>query len=467
MNNFFIVLLTISITGSILFIFLLFIDRLLNKYEVTLQYTLMKLILLFYFVPAVLIPINNLIKITPIKVETKGADIHSWISYAKGSEYIFNQHYNKLSLVLLVVWLIGVVYVFVGDILKSKRLLTQIYILSTKENDLEINSIKDRLLTELKINKNIEIYRSNLVDSPCISGIIQTKILLPTELFSEIEIELVLKHELYHYKKNDIFFNMLILVFHGIYWFNPIIRCFTSRMNSFCEMSCDRYVLRNSTKEVRCIYADLLLRIANKAGNKKKYGLTTFVSQNEKYMKRRLSNIMKLNLQRKNFFLTAGIIFTIVLCPITTYASAIGTTHVYNKILSYTNSRELEKEDKMQGELIKEYYGSIGDSTYFSVDTRGTNLVDMKIKPDATSTSSSVLVQKGGTIKVFISGENTTDKFKIVIKLGEEVKAKETSKGGDINYTYTVDTKGSYSVSIINLSSSNTIHVSGSIIIKQ
>ena len=93
------------------------------------------------------------------------------------------------------------------------------------------------------------------MSSPCITGWKETKIFLPKVSFSNKEIELLLKHELYHYKKRDIIYNFLIAIFWGIHWFNPIIWIFTAQIYNFGEVACDQFVLNGTSKEVRELYA--------------------------------------------------------------------------------------------------------------------------------------------------------------------------------------------------------------------
>lgn len=469
MNKFLIVLFAISISGSILFLFFLLLDKIYCKFKIVFQNETIKLVLLIFVLLAIGIPIFYLINISPVTLNVRGEDIRSWTSFINLGEHVFTQRIYIVSILIFSIWLIGFILVSTKTVIRNINFITQMHILAKEEKDLNLQEVKHKIATELHIKKDIKIFRSNLIISPCISGILVPRIYLPMNDFTDIEINLLLKHEMYHYKRRDILYNILITILYGIYWFNPIIRIFIKKLYDFCELSCDQYVLNNASKKFRTIYAELLIHLSEEAINKKKYGLTTFISQDEVFMKRRIYNIMRVNGKINKFILLAEIIFVINLCPITIYASAIGTTQFYNHMLSYASlnsSEEKLNQNQVNYWEKQNYVNSLNLKDSIYIDTKGTNPVDMKILKGGTGKSSSFKVAKGGTIKVFISTEKSTDKFRAVIKLGKEEIASGTSDSGDVNYTYNVETSDYYTVSIINLSS-NSIHVSGSIIVNQ
>lgn len=463
MNKFIIVILAISISENILFLYMLLCNRIFFKNEVILQNKLMKITFIFFLIPGIILSFIYIVKITPVISKVSGADIHFWISYIGENNDNFEWNDNGLGKGVFYAWLIGFIIVSLRKINQNIKLLNQMFLLSYKEEDQKINLIKEKILDELKISKKIDIYRSNLAISPCIYGIFHMKIFLPHEDFSEIEIELILKHELFHYKRQDIWLNLLISLFSCIYWFNPIIRLYTQSLYNFGEMSCDQYVLRNTSKDIKIVYANLLVKTSEKMIKNEICKLTAFISQDEKFMKRRLYNIMRNNTKIKKLILIGGICSTLILCPVTTYAATLGITNMYNKVLSYTNlykTSDIKENKRFQAD----YNQQVETIVNFSLENRGSNPVDMKIKPKGKSQSDQFIVKKNGTIKVFISGEQTEDKFKVIIKSGNVEKVSKTSSNGDINYTYTADSTDSYTVTIIN-SSSKTIHITGSIII--
>lgn len=248
------------------------------------------------------------------------------------------------------------------------------------------------------------------------------KIILPKERYSETDIEFILKHELYHYKKYDITFNILLSLFWAFYWFNPLIKLITKQLLILCEMSCDQFVLKNSSRENKIAYAELLIRSSERTVRNKYTRLTSFTSQGEDVMKKRLYGIMKENLKinRKTIAGTFAILF--VLCPATTFAATLGVTNVYNKLLANTDfSQTFQRENGEESEkLSKEYEESVKETETFILEDRGSNSIDMKISGNKSSESKKLYINKGDSLKIILVGEKTTDKFKVVIKAGQK-----------------------------------------------
>lgn len=467
MNRFIAILLTISLAGSILFLLFLLLNYIFINYDAIIKSFFMKILFLFFFLPALSVPFIYFLKNSPIVHNTKGADIHMWIEYTSNSEFLFKQDYFGVGTLIFYVWLIGFLITLFKNTFVEKVLLEQIAILSEEETDKKIKSVKERIIKELHINKEIPIYRTNLVGSPCVCGIFHVKIILPKEQYSETDIEFILKHELYHYKKYDIIFNILLSFFWAFYWFNPLIKLITKQLLILCEMSCDQFVLKNSSRENKIAYAELLIRSSERKVRNKYTRLTSFTSQGEDVMKKRLYGIMKENLKINRKTIAGTLAILSVLCPATTFAATLGVTNVYNKLLANTDfSQTFQRENEEESEkLSKEYEESVKETEIFILEDRGSNSIDMKISGNKSSESKKLYIEKGDSLKIFLVGEKTTDKFKVVIKAGQKKKLVKESEEGEVNYTYTADETANYTITIKNLNS-NAIHVNGVINIR-
>lgn len=343
------------------------------------------------------------------------------------------------------------------------RSIREMSILAKKEEDLDILQIKEKIQEELQIKKNIELYRTALLSSPCITGWKETKIFLPKMPFSKEEIELLLKHELYHYKKKDIIYNFFIAIFWGIHWFNPIIWLFTAQIYNFGEVACDQFVLDGASKEVKQLYAELLIRIAE-SPNKRKYGLTSFTNEDTKFMKRRIYHIMKSTKGKKSLSMVA-IALGIILAPTATYASAVGVATVYDKILENTGvfyepvEEVKEAKEFIEPEVIPEF-------VTFSIEERGATPILCSIAANGRAETSLISMKKGQEMDMKIMGDDS-DQFKVEVILNGKVqssKSSKTSVSGNVKFAYIAKESGSYKVQITNLSSKK-ISVTGSITI--
>ncbi len=450
MNEVFVGLITISIAGSFLFVVFMLFDHLGCIKSFVWQYVVMKGLLLFFLVPAVLFPFLYFWERQPQEVIMEGDDLTHWTLYEANISNILEKDWSHFTILFFIIWLIGFCFVFVRGVIKDKRAIEEMSILAKKEESKEILEIQDRIQKELKIKKEIPIYRSTLVSSPCITGWKETKIFLPKVSFSNKEIELLLKHELYHYKKRDIIYNFLIAIFWGIHWFNPIIWIFTAQIYNFCEVACDQFVLNGTSKGVRELYANLLIKIAE-VPNKRKYGLTSFTNEDTKFMKRRVYFIMKSTKRKKGLSLIA-VALGVVLAPTATYASAVGVTNVYDKVLENTGVfYEQPKEVQEIKEFVEPEF--IPDIVTFSIEERGTTTISFDMAGNGSAESKYFSVKKGEQLQITLMGEKVSDKFKVEVIFNNKVQASKTSVEGDVRFSYIAKSAGDYKLKIKNLES--------------
>lgn len=461
MNEFLIILVATSLSGSLLFLLFYWLDKLLLREKLIHQYMVMKILLLFFFLPALVIPIYYLVDRQPEVVEMKGDDFTEWTLYEGNMYNIATKEWNVLTICLIGIWIVGLCYILIKNIRKDMAYIMTIDSLSELGEEEDIEKIKEEIQRELKITKKVEIRKTSLVDSPCIYGNKKPKIYFPKEQFTQEEMELLLRHELYHCKKRDNIFNMIMTIFWSVYWFNPIIWLFTSQFYNLCEIDCDRFVLSGKSKEIKEIYAELLLKIASNS-TKPKYGLTSFKSQNTKFMKRRIYYIMK-NTQKKKGMAIAMIGGLIALCPITTYAAAQGMTTLYDKALEpipIVYDSEANKPAKEVKPYKEPEY--VADVVIFQIDPKGTTAVNTYVAENGMAKSTDVYAKKGEEMNITLSGVNSSDRFKAEVTLNGTVKASKTSESGTIRLNYTAKETGNYIIVIKNLGSSR-IKVSGSI----
>lgn len=74
-------------------------------------------------------------------------------------------------------------------------------------------------------------------------GFFHPAILLPPVKFAGDELSLILKHELIHFKRHDLWYKALILEATALHWFNPVVYLMAKAAAVQCEISCDALVL--------------------------------------------------------------------------------------------------------------------------------------------------------------------------------------------------------------------------------
>ena len=110
-------------------------------------------------------------------------------------------------------------------------------------------------------NKKIEFRICEFTNSSLLTGFLQPVVVLPKKQFEADELELILHHELIHYKRRDLYVKFLSALAVSIHWFNPIVHWMTALMQADMEASCDEIVLQGEGDENRRFYAELMIKM--------------------------------------------------------------------------------------------------------------------------------------------------------------------------------------------------------------
>ena len=105
----------------------------------------------------------------------------------------------------------------------------------------------ENVALQLGIHKKVNVWLSEIADSPMTVGFLKSVILIPIATINNLstqQVEAILLHELAHIKRNDYFLN-LIITFTGIlFFFNPFARLLIKNIKKEAENSCDDLVMQ-------------------------------------------------------------------------------------------------------------------------------------------------------------------------------------------------------------------------------
>lgn len=204
--------------------------------------------------------------------------------------------------VLVIIWLLGLSVLILYQAIRFLAFTKQVQRWSEPVYDEKIINIYNNILSDLGINRNIKILFYNRINSPMVFGFIKPCILLPHGNYSDTDLSIVLKHELIHYKRNDLWYKLVLMLSSAIHWYNPFVHMMVRAANIDIERTCDYEVIKNMDIVYRNAYCQILL---NTIQNSKlqNCALSTNFSTGKKTMKERISNIMVMNKKRKGFIL--------------------------------------------------------------------------------------------------------------------------------------------------------------------
>ncbi|MCM1543113.1 MAG: hypothetical protein NC121_17895 [Blautia sp.] len=166
-----------------------------------------------------------------------------------------------------------------------------------------------RLKHELRIRDTVRVMEYPEAASPMVIGFLEPVLILPEVRYSPEELYFILKHELVHLKRRDVYVKLLLAAANAVHWFNPLVWIMQKEAAVDMELSCDERVTQGTDYEVRKAYTETLLSTLHKrqAG---KMVLSTQFYGGKQVMKKRFKNIL-LRTGKKNgavIFLCAAVL---------------------------------------------------------------------------------------------------------------------------------------------------------------
>lgn len=295
-----------SLISSIIILFIFLLKKiLLKKYTKTLIYYLwifpiLKMIIIFRF--SIFIP-NKIHRILFKE------------SYIVNSNLIivYNSYKNLyLYKILFCVWIIGVGIFLIYNIYNYLNFSRKTRFLASSIDDDSINNLYSKILCELNIKKKISLKYCKGIGSPLGIGVFKPAILIPEHTNYKLkELELILKHELIHFKRYDLYYKILIMVVMSIHWFNPVAYIMCKSINYDCELSCDEILLKGSNNELRKLYALTFIKsLKDNKNNNQRLEIMTGFTNDKETLKKRVENIIDLNFRKKG--LVIGVLVGII-----------------------------------------------------------------------------------------------------------------------------------------------------------
>lgn len=128
--------------------------------------------------------------------------------------------------------------------------------------------------------------------SPFVMGVIKELLVLPEEELSEKDMHYILRHEMIHLKKKDIWLELFFTGMCCIYWFHPLVWMMRKWFRQSVELSCDAVVVENISYEEKKEYCDILMWYAGYKSKSTHIGILEYAGES-RFLKRRFSVILE------------------------------------------------------------------------------------------------------------------------------------------------------------------------------
>ncbi|MBP2111210.1 M56 family metallopeptidase [Paenibacillus silagei] len=169
-----------------------------------------------------------------------------------------------------------------------------------------LRSIKE----ELGLTCSVKLAYSSVARSPFLAGLWRPSIYLPIQSHANLDMEMVLRHELVHLKRKDLWIKAALLVVRTLHWYNPLVHTVRHELHTWSELTCDQEVVQEMSHADRKRYGGTILNVM--AGPTSQPGaFYASLSGDGKQLQRRLThmlNVKKLNRQTLFLSVTAALL---------------------------------------------------------------------------------------------------------------------------------------------------------------
>lgn len=189
------------------------------------------------------------------------------------------------------VWIFGALiflFVHVFSYLYFKRQVTK---RGMAVKDIGILRQTTELKHELHISRRVRVIQYPKAASPLMMGFLTPVLVLPDEKYGPEELFFILKHELVHLKRGDVYMKLLFVTANALHWFNPLVWLMQREAEVDMELSCDERVTQGADYATRKAYTETLLSTLRNRCEKRKLLSTQFYG-GKKIMRKRFQNIL-------------------------------------------------------------------------------------------------------------------------------------------------------------------------------
>lgn len=361
-----------------------------------------------------------------------------------------------IAVIGFAVWLMGACATTAIYILRFQSFRSSTH--RTCRGTVEEQELLSHLCARKHIKRPVQICKGYRIMVPCIRGIRKIKIYLPMDDISPEELEMILNHELNHYKQRDIFWKPVMVVLCCVYWFMPLIWYVSRQMQKWSEASCDHRCYRDGYSLT--YYFESILRMGEKAVSLAAFAPTWGATANE--LKWRI-NCMKKNRDKSlkrwvSVLTTAGMLLT---GTVTVFAAETGMEKAYDQsyeATTYEVDETAEYENVAQPEYeeftCSEEEMFAGTTVIEAPVSVARSYVNWTIKNGYTMKTPAFHKDKGGQVNV-AGTISPSDKYVTVGIVQPDGSTRAIKVSGNFSFTFTnLAYTGSYRAFIKNTSGS-------------
>ena len=296
---------------------------------------------------------------SPVRSEIGAAGGNGEVSTLAGSPpgaFADSASMSKKEVAVLV-WLLGA-SLLAGLLVLRTALFHRSLANEGKPATKEVELLAGRIAKDLGMTYSGPIRETSLMTSPAVVGLFHPTLLLPAGIASRLtddELQMVLRHELAHLKRGDLWMNFVATALQIVHWFNPLLWFTFACMRQDREMATDALAISSSRSNSPFAYGQMLLKLAVHYPPSRGMALSAGILETHQNLKRRLEQIIEV---RPNAYAwsTPGLGLIIVLATVgLTRASVPAVLGNETTITSDSMKREADKSEVFAGRVLVQY----------------------------------------------------------------------------------------------------------------
>lgn len=297
---FFLTVLSLSVTGSLLFLFVLAFSPLLSRgFSPQGNRRIYCSLLLFFAIPfgKIIRPLLSLFtqkrNLTVSFEETSSPSISSEVLQITPTPTTTStSSFEYIPLLLGIVWILGVIVILLYWGLIFLRLRKHLKILAKPITDSHTLLLYKNSCAQMENTVTIPLYEVVRLDTPMIIRLFRPMILLPKSDWSDEELTCIFLHELSHYKRKDLWIKTFGALLCAIHWFNPLLWYLMRKINAWMEKAADATAVKEMNFAHRKIYAETILKVLIQSNAWDSYRFTTAFCSQKNSIKERMRTLM-------------------------------------------------------------------------------------------------------------------------------------------------------------------------------
>ncbi len=260
---------------------------------------------------------TTLAAVSPTTKASKDSAVSEFFAVLRG---FFGRNLTSIMPFAVGMWLLGVAFFsfrLCGGIWQLRRYKTQ----AVEPVDPDWKQVFGALCERLKVDRQIKLLRSTLVETPIAIGYFKPLIIIPASAFLQIspaELETIIAHELIHIRRYDPLVNVVQSVIEALLFYHPGVWWISSQIRREREFAADNAVME-IFGDSHVVYANALANLEEIRHLANKNAPRVATAANGGNLMQRIQRILKIKTEmtRANSAWTAGLAFVLISAVLT------------------------------------------------------------------------------------------------------------------------------------------------------